>query len=89
MFKVTIEEYEVFDAAWCPVSADTVVVYDRYYQTTRIAFGKSPKRAFEKLSRYNGEHIVCGGHPLGIGGAVILRKVRIEKNGKTLHEVYN
>ena len=89
MFKVTIEEYEAFDPTWRPVSADTAVVYDRYYKTTRTAFGKSPKRAFEKLTRYNGEHIVCGGHPLGIGGAVILRKVRIEKNGKILQEIYN
>ena len=78
MFKVIAEEYEYFDELRS-VS---------YYKTTRIAFGKSPKRAFEKLARYNGEHIVYGGHPLGIGGIPILRKVRIEKNGKILKEIY-
>jgi hypothetical protein len=89
MFKVTIRDFERFDAAWRPVSDDSVVVYDRHYATTRIAFAKSPKRAFEKLTRCNGEHIVYGGHPLGYGGTPITRMIRIEKNGKKLSEVWS
>ena len=57
-----------------------------YFTRKRVAFGKSPKKAWAKLQRYNGEHTVSGGHPDGYGGTPVMEMLRLEKNGKMVWE---
>ena len=75
MFKVIVSDVESFG--------------DRYFTTRRVAFGKSPKQAWAKLNRYNGEHTVSGGHPEGYGGTPVLQMRRLEKNGNMLSETWD
>ena len=75
MFKVTVADVESFGRD--------------YFTTTRVAFGKSPKQAWAKLNRYNGEHTVSGGHPEGYGGTPVLQMRRLERDGKTISEIWD
>tara|TARA_E500000318_G_C3529168_1_gene199722 strand:+ start:403 stop:633 length:231 start_codon:yes stop_codon:yes gene_type:complete len=76
MFKVIVSDVECFGRFG-------------YYTTRRVAFGKSPKQAWAKLRRYNGEHSVSGGHPEGYGGVPVLQMRRLEKDGEMLSEVWD
>ena len=75
MFKVIVSDVEAFGR--------------EYFTTTRVAFGKSPKQAWEKIYRYNGEHTVSGGHPEGYGGTPVLQMRCLEKDGKKLSEIWD
>lgn len=74
MFKVIVSDVEAFGP--------------EYFTTRRVAFGKSPKQAWAKLYRYNGEHTVSGGHPEGYGGTPVLQCRTLEKNGKIISRVW-
>ena len=75
MFKVTVSDVESFGR--------------EYFTTNRVAFGKSPKQAWAKLNRYNGEHTVSGGHPEGYGGTPVLQCRRLERDGKIISEIWD
>ena len=71
------------------IGADVEAFGREYYTTRRVAFGKSPKQAWAKLYRYNGEHTVSGGHPEGYGGVPVLQMRRLEKDGEMLSEIWD
>jgi hypothetical protein len=71
------------------IITDVETLLGKHYTTRRVAFGKSPKQAWAKLRRYNGEHTVSGGCPEGYGGTPVLQGRRLEKNGKVLSEIWD
>tara|TARA_Y100000114_G_C11727366_1_gene311682 strand:- start:456 stop:686 length:231 start_codon:yes stop_codon:yes gene_type:complete len=63
---------------------------DGFYNDTTISFGKSPKECWAKMSgRNHGQRINRGGHPEGLGGTPIMYCELLEKDGKTIKEVWD
>ena len=61
-----------------------------YYENYTIAFGKSPKACWDKMRGPNhGQRVNCGGHPEGYSGVDVILGERLEKNGKTIKEIWD
>ena len=74
MFKVIVSDVESLGS--------------EYFTTRRVAFGKSPKQAWERVHTF-GQHTVSGGHESGLGGVPVLQMRRLEKDGKMLSEIWD
>jgi uncharacterized protein (DUF433 family) len=53
-------------------------IMGNYYNNTTIAFGKSP----------HGQRVNRGGHPEGYGGTPVICGERLEKDGKTIKQIW-
>lgn len=73
-FKVEIQDVEAFG--------------HEYYTTTYVAFGKSPKQAFERVHSC-GTQQVSGGHPQGYGGTPVLQCRTIWQGSKKISCVWD
>jgi len=63
---------------------------DGYYNDTTISFGNSPKECWAKMrDRNHCQRINRGGHPLVYGGTPVMCYELLEKNGKTIKEVWD
>jgi hypothetical protein len=58
-----------------------------YYEEYTIAFGKSPKACWDKM-RGHGQRVNRGGHPEGYGGTPVICGERLEKDGKTIKQIW-
>jgi hypothetical protein len=74
-FKVEIQDVEAFGDG-------------SYHTTLRVAFGKSPKQAFERVNSY-GLHQWSGGHPEGYGGTPVLQCRTIWCGSKEISRVWD
>jgi hypothetical protein len=64
-------------------------IMGNYYNNTTIAFGKSPKACWDKMrGRNHGQRVNRGGHPEGYGGTPVICGERLEKDGKTIKQIW-